>query len=87
MPRVHIPSMLRKHTEGLAEVEVEGNRIDAVIENLENRFPGIRNYLCREKDLKIELNVSVDNKISSLRMHQPVSENSEIHFIPAVGGG
>jgi sulfur-carrier protein len=87
MPRVYIPSMLRKFSDGLSEVDVEGKRIDEVIENLESRFPGIRACLCNGDQIRLELNVSVDNKISALGMVQPVKEQSEIHFIPAIGGG
>ncbi len=87
MPQVFIPSMLRQFTNGQSEVEVAGNRLDEVIENLELQFPGIRSCLCRDDQIRLELHVSIDNKISSLGMIQPVDENSKIHFIPAVGGG
>lgn len=87
MPKVIIPSMLNQFTDGNNEVIVEGNRIDRVIENLEARYPGLRKCLCDGDRIRLELHVSVDNKIASLGMYEPVKEESTIHFIPAVGGG
>lgn len=87
MPKVMIPSMLSKFTDGKNAIDVEGNRIDRVIENLETQYPGIRQYLCDGNRIRVELHVSVDNKIASLGMYEPVKEESTIHFIPAVGGG
>jgi len=33
------------------------------------------------------LSVAVDGRVSSLGMIQKVDEMSEVHFIPAIGGG
>ena len=52
MPRVFIPPLLKPLAAGEEIVEVNGNNVRQVIEELENRFPGIREKLCEENELK-----------------------------------
>ena len=87
MPLVFIPPLLRALTDGTEELDVDGKNVRDVIENLEARFPGIRDRLCEEDDLKPGLVVAVDGDISPLGLLQKLSENSEVHFLPSVGGG
>ncbi len=87
MPRVFIPPLLKPLTAGEETVEVNANNVRQVIEELENRFPGIREKLCEEDQLKPGLTVAVDGNVSSLGLLQKVSGDSEVHFLPAIGGG
>ena len=87
MPRVFIPPLLRPLTEGAEDVEVAGSTVRQVIENLNARFPGIRERLCRGDELQPGLAVAVDGQISSLGLLQKVHPASEVHFLPAIGGG
>ncbi len=54
---------------------------------MENRFPGIRAKLCDEDELKPGLTVAVDSNVSSIGLLQKLSDDSEVHFLPAIGGG
>jgi molybdopterin synthase sulfur carrier subunit len=87
MPRVFIPPLLRSITGDVEEVDVTAHNVRQVIEALENRFPGIRNRLCDEDGLKPGLTVAVDGNVSSLGLLQKTGEESEVHFLPAIGGG
>jgi molybdopterin synthase sulfur carrier subunit len=87
MPRVFIPSMLRELTGGLDELAVDGTSVGELIHNLETQFPGIRGRLCDGDELKPGLNVAVGGKVSSLGVLQKVKPESEVHFLPAIGGG
>ena len=87
MPRAFIPPLLKPLTAGEEIVEVNASNVRQVIEELENRFPGIREKLCDEDQLKPGLTVAVDGNVSSLGLLQKVSDDSEIHFLPAIGGG
>ncbi len=87
MPQVFIPSLMRTITNGVQEVNVEGRNVRQMIENLECQFPGIREQLCDENSMKSGLTVSVDGNVSSLGLFQKVRADSEIHFLPAIGGG
>ena len=87
MPRIFIPPLIRPLTGGLEEVCVEAANVRQVIAQLEERYPGIREKLCEGDSLKPGLSVAVDGNVSSLGLLQKVSEESEIHFLPAIGGG
>ena len=87
MVRVFLPPLVRELTEGKDEVEAEGSNVRQVVASLEARFPGIRDRLCVGDDIKPGLAVAVDGQVSQFGLWQPVGENSEIQFLPAIGGG
>lgn len=87
MAKVFIPPLARELTDGVEQVEVDGKTVKKVINNLEERFPGIRNRLCDGNELKAGLTVAVDGNVSSLGPYQKVQDDSEVHFLPAIGGG
>jgi molybdopterin synthase sulfur carrier subunit len=87
MPRVFIPPLLKPLTAGEEIVEVNASTVRQVIEELENRFPGIREKLCDQDELKPGLTVAVDGNVSSRGLLQKVGDDSEVHFLPAIGGG
>lgn len=87
MPRVFIPPLLRKLAGGAESVVVPGNNVREVIESLEKRFPGIGEHLREGDGLRAGLNVVVDADVSPRGLLQKVGPESEIHFLPAIGGG
>jgi sulfur-carrier protein len=90
MPIVWIPSLIRDLTGGQQTVTVEGATVRQVVRELEARFPGIAARLCEDAEdgeLSPHINVAVDGVVSPLGMLEPVGPESEVHFLPAVGGG
>ncbi len=87
MPVVWIPSLLRELTEGQETIRVPGRTVREVIEQLEQRFPGIRARLCEGDRLRPGIAVAVDSLHARLGLLQPVEETSEVHFLPAIAGG
>lgn len=87
MPRVFIPPQLRSLTGGVEVVEADGRTVRQVIDDLEARHPGLRERLCEGDDLKPGLSVAVDGNVSGLGVFQRVRAESEVHFLPAIGGG
>ena len=87
MPRVFIPPTLRSMTGGTEIVDVNGRNVREIIENLEARFPGVKEQLCHADELQPGLAVAVDGSVSALGLWQRVEADSEVHFLPAVGGG
>ena len=87
MPRVFIPPLLRPLAGNLAEVDVGGGTVGQVIEELESRFPGIGGRLRDADGLRPGLSVAVNGHVSRLGLLQKVGDDSEIHFLPAIGGG
>jgi molybdopterin synthase sulfur carrier subunit len=87
MATVWIPSLLRGLTQGRETVTVPGATVRQVIEELERLFPGLRDRLCDANGLRPGIAVAVDTQVARLGLLQPVAENSEVHFLPAVSGG
>jgi molybdopterin synthase sulfur carrier subunit len=40
--KVHIPSPLHSYTGGVANVEADGDTVDALLHDLDRQFPGLR---------------------------------------------
>jgi len=87
MPTVVIPALLRKFTCGVERVEVPGKSIREVVRSLGERFPGIDRQLLQDGDIRPSIAVSIDGEIVTGGVLDTVGENSEVHFIPALGGG
>ena len=89
MPEVFIPTRMQSITGGQKSVHVAGGSVRQIINNLENEYPGIRERLCDENgiDLLPGIAVIIDGETSQLGLLERVEENSEVHFLPALGGG
>jgi molybdopterin synthase sulfur carrier subunit len=82
-----IPSLLRGMTGGRERVSVSGRNLREVIDDLERQFPGIRERLIEGDDLNPSTAVAIDGEIATAGLIEPVGLESEIHFLPALGGG
>ena len=87
MATVVIPALLRKHTGGRDRVTVTGRNVREVIADLDRQFPGFRNHLLEDGDLKASVAVSIDGEVGNGGLLDAVGEQSEVHFLPALGGG
>jgi molybdopterin synthase sulfur carrier subunit len=87
MARVHIQPQLRDLTDGKAEVDAPGATLREVITALDAAHPGIAARLVREGQLLPSLAVSIDGVVTGRGMLAPVAPQSEVHFLPAIGGG
>jgi molybdopterin synthase sulfur carrier subunit len=87
MPIVFIPPGLRDLTGGMAQVAAPGSSVGAVIDALEDQFPGIKARLCRGDSLAPGLQVSIGNTITTRGLRARLEPDSEVHFLPAIGGG
>ena len=89
MPDVWLPPRLQGLTGGQQKVRVAGRTVRQVVENLEQAFPGMQAelYDAEEDILMPGMAVVVDGETSQLGLLERVREDSEIHFLPALGGG
>ena len=89
MPEVWIPPRMQALTGGKEQVQVAGSTVRQVMNNLDKEFPGIKELLydAEEDDLMAGIAVIVDGEVSQLGLLERVGENSEVHFLPAIGGG
>lgn len=90
MPKVYIPSALRAYVEQQSSIELPGNSVAAVLDELASRYPGVKNHLFQESgDLRSFVNIFVNSDdIRHLRKGEtPVSDKDEISIVPSVAGG
>jgi sulfur-carrier protein len=87
MAVVWIPSLLRELTSGQETVTIPGSTVGEIIDGLELAYPGIKGRLRDANGLRRGMAVSVDTQVARLGLRQPVGENSEVHFVPAIAGG
>lgn len=88
--RVRVPTPLRKFTNGADEVNAQGNNVKALVEDLEKKFPGIKERLCDETG-KIRRFVNVYVNGDDIRFLQnletSLKEGDNISIVPAIAGG
>jgi sulfur-carrier protein len=87
MATVVIPAQLRKLTGGKDRVKASGHTVGRLIEDLDRQFPGFREQLLQDGDVKPSIAVSIDGEMGTGGVLEPVGEDSEVFFIPALGGG
>ena len=87
MPIVKIPSLYRDLTNGIDQAEIDGTTVGEVIDNMDKIYPGIKERLFDEDELKANISVIIDGEVSQEQLKQKVTDKNEIYFVPAIGGG
>lgn len=82
MATIWVPALARELVGGAETVQAAGSTVGEVIAALEARHPGIKAALVQPWIL-----VSVDGAAAELGLAEPVREDSEILFVPAIAGG
>jgi sulfur-carrier protein len=84
---VYIPSLHRDLTGGVEMVKLSGATVGDIIDGLEAQFPGLRDRLTEAGRIKPYISVAVNCDLVPRGLRQKLTQPSEIHFVPAVGGG
>ena len=87
MVTVFIPTMLLAVTGGVKHVDLEGRNVRQVIDRLDELYPGIKDRLVEDGQIRPNLAVAIDGEVARMGLLQKVGEESEVHFVPAIGGG
>ena len=87
MATVYIPTMLQKITGGVKQVDCQGRNVRQIIDGLEELYPGIKARLVEDGDIRANLAVAIDGDVARMGMLERVGDASEVHFVPAIGGG
>lgn len=90
MPRMYLPTIMRKATEGSSTVSVEGSTVEQVLEGLVTSYPDLRSHLFSDKgDLLRHVLVILNGEdIRSLDgVRTTVSDRDELQLLPAMAGG
>ena len=72
---------------GLGDAYMDGWWDCQAIDELDTLHPGIEARLIRDAQLRPDFSVVVDGTVSYRKLRQPLSEDSEVHLIPAISGG
>ncbi|MSQ48612.1 MAG: MoaD/ThiS family protein [Deltaproteobacteria bacterium] len=88
--RVRIPTPLRRFTGGAEEVSADGVTIAAVVDNLEQRHPGLKERLCDEAG-KVRRFVNIFVNGDDIRflnnLETTIKDGDEVSIVPAIAGG
>ena len=79
--------MLQKLTGGVKQVDLEARNVRQVIDGLDQLYPGIKKSLLEGGAIRRNLAVAIDGEVAMMGLLEKVGESSEIHFVPAIGGG
>ena len=82
LAKVFIPAGLsQQYTGGKSEFEIDASTVRGVIRNLEADFPGLG------EAIEIDMAVAVDGEIYQDPLLETVNPDSEVYFLPRIGGG
>lgn len=90
MTTVYVPTPLRRLTGGQSKVEAQGENVGALIQAVEQQFPGVSERVLDENgNVKRFINIFVnDDEIGSLQgLETPVGEGDRVSIVPAMAGG
>lgn len=84
---VHVGSVLFGYTGGRGDVEAEGATVEAVLDDLERRYPGLRFRVIDEQGrLRPHMRIWVGSEpVTSLARR--VGPHDELHVLGALSGG
>ncbi|HIN34461.1 MAG TPA: hypothetical protein EYM75_01790 [Dehalococcoidia bacterium] len=87
MAKIFIPTMLQSLTAGVKQVDLDARNVRQIIERLEELYPGMKDRLVEDGEIRPNLAIAIDGDVAIMGMLEKVGENSEVHFVPAIGGG
>lgn len=87
---VKVPTPLRKFTAGAESVDGSGSTVGALVDDLEQRHPGIRERICDDQG-KVRRFVNLYVNGEDIRFLQQldtqVKDGDELSIVPAIAGG
>lgn len=87
---VRIPTVFRRYTGGKSEVDLKPGTVAGLIDQLESRFPGVREQLMTESgELHRFVNVYVNDEDARYldRLDTKVTDGDKVALLPSVAGG
>jgi molybdopterin synthase sulfur carrier subunit len=90
MVQVRVPTPLRKFTAGAGAVEAEGSSVAALVEDLDRRYPGLKERICDETgQVRRFVNIFVNGEDIRFLKHldTPLKAGDELSIVPAIAGG
>ncbi len=85
--KVRLPTPLVEYTDGLREVEAMGDSLDALLRDLDRRYPGIRFRMIDEQGqirahIKLFVNAELQRDLAA-----PLRADDNVLIVAALSGG
>lgn len=84
---VWIPALHRDLTHGVEVVKISATTVGELIAQLDAAYPGMAARLTDGGRIRPYISVAINEEITHRGLHQKLRAPSEIHFVPALGGG
>ena len=86
MATVFIPALLR---DLIAEqqVVIDGSTVGDIIRGLDRKYPGAMELLVEGDDIISGVAIVIDDQVGQMGLFDPVTDDTEIHILPALSGG
>ncbi len=88
--RVRVPTPLRRFTGGAGEISGTGATVAALVDDLEQSHPGIKERICDEQG-KVRRFVNIFVNGDDIRfldnLDTRVKDDDEVSIVPAIAGG
>ena len=78
---------MRELTGGLERVAVPGDKVRDLVDALDARYPGLKARLVEDDALRRGIVLTIDCIANRQGLRARVEPDSEVHFVPAIGGG
>ena len=87
MAKVFVPALMRKLSDDQHVVDVPGRTLREVVNNLDEQYPGMKDVIVENGNVRPGLQLAVDGVLSATGLMAQVPEEAEVHILPALGGG
>jgi len=81
MAHVIAPADARQFTGGAIQFDIDADTVRRLVAELDRRYPGLGPWLDRR------MAVAIDGEIHQDAWTSPIGPQSEVFFIPKIGGG
>jgi molybdopterin synthase sulfur carrier subunit len=78
---------MRELTGGLERVVVPGEKVRELVDALDACYPGTKARLVEDDALRRGIVLTIDGVANRQGLRAKVRPDSEVHFVPAIGGG
>lgn len=88
--QVRVPTPLRKYTGGAQSVTASGETVRALVDDLEHRYPGIKERICdADGQVRRFVNIYVNGEDIRFLSHldTALKAGDEVSIVPAIAGG
>ena len=90
MPKINFTYALKRFYPDLEQLDITAANVSEVIQNLDQRYPGIRDYLLDEQGrLRQHVNIFIGDRLirDKEQLSDLVTENDQVFIMQALSGG